>query len=347
MGETKSFELAGVSAEWLDSNKSRSYPFADTCADDSNRIPSSVFTDALFIASVGSASEALSETQNLDCFVSKIVLGQTSFQVYMTFGKHTDVFCCDIPYTTKDRTQINVSVEFSNGDNVSGFFIVGDVSAIKTIHSAVLEPGMSGGKLFEGCIRNIFSSGITGIYVDDVKYTGTIKLVAGDGIKMTVTTEDDITTINLGLDIDLGTSDINTDDALIDALVGDSRLGTVKTINGVPPVDGNINLLYRQTSNNSNNQNPGPTENTETAENTENTENTEIVSYRAFAGSNHAIILDAILSGGVSLDNMSDTLDSTASDLSELNERCSRLEGSVSALDDVLSTISVALATTR
>lgn len=230
-------EIVRISSEWLDANKSRAYPFDDACADAPNRIPSPVFTDAFFQTSgVGSGG----------IFVNRVVLGQTSFQIYIASSDRDIGLLADIPYTTEERTQIPVDIMLDDGATISGVLVVGDVTEIKNMQSdSVLTE--AAGKFFLGCVREISDNRLLGIKVNDKLYTGVIDLVAGDGIELAVEELEEETKITVSAkDRSVPPENmIITDDATLLKEISKLYGTPVAMINGVKPdAQGNITLAY-------------------------------------------------------------------------------------------------------
>lgn len=302
-------EIVRIASEWLDANKSRAYPFDESCADSPNRIPSEVFTDAFFSVN-GIGSESL--------YVSKVVLGQTSFQVYIRTESVDIGLLADIPYDTPERTQL--SVDYDAGDNVSisGLLVVGDVTAIKSM-MPVTDMTISDGKFFNGCVRSFVTEGVSGIKVGDNIYRGVVNLVPGPGVSFDVdqTPEETKITIRaLGRQIPEDNLIIVSDKTLLEE-ISNIYGSPVTSINGVSPdYRGNIILAYPNGSSQGGGFSPFPAE----------------------VGS---IVLQD--SSGAVASCESTLVDTIMSNISELNERAARQAETTTAIDTANNVMSVSL----
>jgi hypothetical protein len=300
-------EVVRISSEWLDANKSRAYPFDEKCADSPNSIPSPVFTDAFFrTAGLGNAS----------LYISRVVQGQTSFQVYAATTDKDIGLIADIPYTTPERSQIPVDVALEDGSTISGIFVVGDVSEIKRMQSDTIL-GVGDGLLFYGCVREFLDEGVRGIRVGDTTYTGVVDLVAGDGIELSVTSNEDVTTIKIAAKNRTvpPANLIIVDDATLLKELKDMYGSPVYRINGLAPSDsGDITIAY-------------PTEGD--------------AGYAPFPNEGGAIILKDASNASDSCEN--ELIDTIMANIAELNARSARCVETLDAIDTANNVMSISL----
>lgn len=305
-----SSEIVRISSEWLDANKSRAYPFDDECADAPGRLPTEIFTDAFFAVS-GLGGEPL--------YMSRLVLGANSFQVYVATESVDIGLIADIRYDTPERSQIVVSVDNGDGVKVSGVLVLGDASVVKTLPADnVLD--LSNGKLFLGCVRELTVTGIRGIKVNNTIYSGVVDLVAGDGITLDVESSQSETKIYIkAKDRTLPTANtlIVSDKTLLHEIT-ELYGPVVSMINGVKPDSkGNVTLAYPDDGQ----------------------------GYVAFPSSDSesggTIILKDSSTNVVECENA--LVKSIMANIDELNNRAARLADTVNALDTANNVMSVSL----
>lgn len=304
-------EIVRISSEWLDANKSRAYPFDDICADSPNRIPSEVFTDAFFTVT-GIGYESM--------YVSKVVQGPTSFQVYVRTEKRDIGLLADIPYDTPERSQLSVDIDVGDGVSVSGLLVVGNVLGIKSM-LPVTELGLSDGKLFNGCVRSFSVDGVSGIKVKDRIYRGVVDLVPGEGITLETKSTQEETLIYVtatNRQIPRENLIIVDDEKLLEEL--SNLYGTpVSMINGVSPdPEGNIILAYpkQQTAEGAGGFSPFPAE-------------------------SGAIVLQDSSGATISCENT--LIETIMANISELNERAARQAETTTAIDTANNVMTVSL----
>lgn len=302
-------EIVRISSEWLDANKSRAYPFDDSCAAAPGALPTDLFTDAFFSLS-GVSGESL--------YISKIILGQTSFQVYAATESYDLGLIADIPYSTPERAQVLIDLSTDEGVTLSGLLVVGDAMSVKRMYP-VNEMSLENGKFFYGCVREFIGEGVTGIKIGDRVYRGVVNLVAGEGIEFDVTEEPGETTIRMAAkerQIPKENMIIVDDTTLLAEL---TRLygAPVLTINGRrPDSSGNIILAYPDDAVKGQGYSPFPTD----------------------VGT--IILQDASGATGTCENTLVETL---MANIAELNDRSARQAETLSAIDTANNVMSVAL----
>lgn len=310
MSDVHTNEIVRVASEWLDANKSRAYPFDESCADSPNRIPSEVFTDAFFAVS-GVGYESL--------YVNKIVQGPTSFQVYVRTESKEIGLLSDILYTTPERTQLSVDIDTGDGITLSGLLVVGNVTAIKSM-SPITDMDISAGRFFNGCVRDFTTGGVQGVKVGDKIYRGIVNLVSGEGI--TLSTETNPTNGETKIVIEAESRKVPDDNLIIrDDITLLKELWNlsgplVHTINGVTPTaDGDIILAYPSADG--------------------------AKGFSPFGTDAGTIILQDYSGESGSCED--DLVESIMSNISELNDRSARIAETVTAIDTANNVMSVSL----
>jgi hypothetical protein len=309
-----SSDVHRLATEWLDTNKSRAYPFEVSTSNTADRIPSPVFTDALFSVT-GMSDDAI-------FYVNRVIQGQTSFQVYVTISDRptSSWLLADIPYNTPERTQIQVSIDSEDDLSITGMLVVGDLKEIRHMAADTVLDEKSGA-FFKGCVRTQGIDSVTGIRVNGRTYTGVVNLVAGEGIAFEVSTDQDTgdTIITVSAKDRVIPDDnraVTTDEELLGELK--NLYGSFVTqINSVSPDDsGNIILAY-----------PDP--------------DSSGVGYTAFSGGSGTIVLQDTQKSTIDCESL--LIDTIMNNISELNERGARQAESISALDVANNVMSIAL----
>lgn len=303
-------EIVRISSEWLDANKSRAYPFDESCAESPNRVPSPVFTDAFFRTS-GLAGSVM--------YVSRVVQGQTSFQVYAATKERELGLLADIPYTTPERAQIPVEISFEDGAYVSGTLVVGDVSEIRRMGAETALTDLDG-KFFYGCVREIVDNRVRGIRIGDSVYTGIVNLVPGAGIELSVEESEEGTTILISA-TDRELPDENKviiSDATLAAEINAMYGSPILKINGVEPDDsGNITLAY-----------PDPSYES---------------GYRPFPGDENKSTITLDDASGASESCTNPLIETIMANIAELNNRSARCIEMLNAIDTANNVMSISL----
>lgn len=323
-------EIVRISSEWLDANKFRAYPFDESCANAAGRIPPSVFTDAFFITTGLSGGPLI---------IRRVVLGQTSFQLYMAAADVDLGLVADILYDTPDRTQIPIQASYGGGISLDGVLIVGNAQDIKTMQ-ADNELDEENGKLFYGCCREFSKPGVTGIRVGNTIYDGVVDLVAGDGINITTTEgTGGVTTIQITAPSRVppeANTEVINDSTLLDELI-DLYGSPVTTINGVGPTEsGNILLVHPSKVSSTN-------DGASTGSGDDEVSTGSGGGYTVFpvSGSVGAVVLgDATGAQEACEDTLVETI---MSNISELNNRLSRISESIDAIDMANNVMSISL----
>ena len=96
--------------------------------------------------------------------------------------------------------------------------------------------------IYSGCVIAIDNTAV-GVVINDVRMTGDIKLIAGDGINIKPVIENDVPYIEISLAdfVPAENMDITSDAELLESITAD--LGQpITTINGRQPVDGNFTI---------------------------------------------------------------------------------------------------------
>jgi hypothetical protein len=302
-------EISRIASEWLDANKSRSYPFDESCGGAPGRIPTNVFTDAFFRCS-GITGEL---------YINRVVLGQTSFQIYAAAGSKDIGLLADIPYDTPERTKVPISILLDLDGSLDGFITVGEASAIKEmLADNVLTT--ANGKFFYGCVRDFSSSGLLGIRVGETVYSGVINLEAGEGVDIDVEEVAGETNIRISAkDREVPPENmLIVDDKTLAQEISALYGSPVFTINGViPDESGNIILAT-------------PDASREGAS-----------GYAPFPAGVGTITLMDNSSNDISCENT--VLDTLMHNIAELNARGAQLKESVDGLDEANSVMSLSL----
>lgn len=303
-------EIVRISSEWLDANKFRAYPFDESCANAEGRIPPAVFTDAFFMVT-GLSGKQL--------HVSRVVLGQTSFQLYMAASDMDLGLVADIPYDTPDRTQIPIQSNYEGGVSLDGLLVVGNAKDIKSMQAdnTLTE---ANGKLFYGCCREFSNPGVTGIRIGDKIYRGTVDLVAGEGVDFNVSEGGDgVTTVEITASSRILPSEnmIIVDDVTLLREINELYGSPVTMINGVQPdVNGNISLVY-------------PSE-----------DSGGYIPFPASGGRGAIVLQDTTGAQEVCENTLVETI---MANISELNDRLSRATETTNAIDMANNVMSISL----
>lgn len=226
--------------EWLDSNRSKAYPLADTTGGEPGTLPPSLLVDACI----------LSDTPDVrDVYISKIEVSDVgwmlSITAYYPGGVATFDRVISVAFSSSKNSEAKNLVSSPNGDlNLAVSFTIGDPAAVRD-WPAVNKLSLTNGLLSPSTVHDIAGMFITSIRVGSSVLTGSIELIAGDGIDLTVSenkgTGWQIEIANKKYSVPTDNTSITSDDSLLTQIT--STYGTpVTTINGVPPSNGNINI---------------------------------------------------------------------------------------------------------
>ena len=223
--------------EWLSSNTNRAYPFANATV--SNHINNSVFVDMLMqVVGLGNASICIDRLVGDNDKVSVF------FAILSSEGKKQFANAVVLPKVSNDFNTTEFTITTADKLTVlSGEITTGHSDAFNAIDSVVEFTGSSG-VIYSGCVLK--SDGLfTRILIDNVVASNDIDFVAGDGIDIIPSINEDGTAriefkATAYKDIE-DNNDIMSDSELLSVI--SSQYRPVTSINGVrPDRNGNIDL---------------------------------------------------------------------------------------------------------
>ena len=302
------------SKEWLNTNLSRAFPFAESTGGSSKALPSSFLVNGFLLYDCS----ALGEKVVIDsAFVHCVKCDDQGVRIGITCKASTnEEYPFDDLLFISYGSERNAGIPFmseSNGVILSGKFIVGDARVMER-YSGVYELDSSSGELCPSILHDISGLYVSALKVGDVYLTGEVELISGAGIEFSANEETNTLTIT-NTKYDIGKSTITNDEQLLEAAVKD--FGTpIKKINGeYPDADGNFSFIGSTSS---------------------------------LAGYD-SIIVSETGNGTVTLELKKDpcvdddTIDTLSTKLEQLNERCSRINSSQLALDTAVNNLATQL----
>ena len=218
--------------ELLDDMTNKSYPF-----ETSYKYPLStgIFVDML-ITTIGVDEHAV-------LYIRRIV-GSTS-EILLYVGIHTngeDIALTDpivVPKTDITYNSVDFYV-YENNINLYGYVTTGIYESLTDVLGDSGDLDKTQLPIYSGCVVAIDNTAI-GILVNDIRLTGDVRLIAGDGIKITPVVENNEPYIEISLAdfVPAENMEITSDEELLDNITAD--LGQpITSINGYSPVDGNF-----------------------------------------------------------------------------------------------------------
>lgn len=209
--------------EFLDDNAHRCYPFADV-----NNVPTDLIVDMHLLVTNNVSSDSLT--------INEVAITDSNIRITISNDGAIlgTLLACALP--TKDYQ--TVACKLVNDEEqviIEGSITFGLVEALHQKTGSY-----EAGKLFEGCVIPV-TEWCTGLVINDVLYTGVVTLNIGDGLKVN-TTEDGIINIYTDNYAIPATNNIIDDEKIISDVLEQHAAGFITTINGVKPVEGNINI---------------------------------------------------------------------------------------------------------
>lgn len=304
--------------EWLNANLSRSYPLADEVGGQTNTLPCTLLVDCRLIH----------DCYDLyDAYISRLEVSEVGWTASLTFtavqndgdtpAEYTADRLIAVPYDTERNGKVpfNQSIG-TTGISIAGSFTIGKATAVDSLPNSN-EYTLADTKLSPAVITSISGLCIKAIKVGDELFSGVVELVAGDGIELETSVDEDtkVTTINITntkYSLPEANQEITDDEGLAERLV--AIYGPpITSINGVrPDTNGNIGIVYPKAESD---------------------------------GVSYAIITEGIGAGRLALTLTPDpcvdkgAITTIIGNLSQLNLRADKLDTGIKELDTAINTV--------
>ena len=306
--------------EWLDGNQHRAYPLDESTSGGNAVIPFPLFVDALL-----AVSSSIDRTR---LFISKLVLGDTSLRIYMSGyvnDAQTDFGAvADVPLDSQHGSEIPISIA-NEEYSISGSLVIGNIESARSLQT-ITNLSSASGLIFPGCVREI-TTGLTGVEIDGVIYSGVVTLEAGDGVSFEVTGSSDnvvvrINAVNYSIPED-NTYIVSDTQLLAEAIAAFGY--PVRSINGIETDEtGNISIVEGASS-----VSEGSTP-----------------SYVTVANAGQGALTISLTNDTTVTqcnDELTTTVDTVMGGIANLNDRVTEINESVTALDRANSNLAIQL----